>query len=115
MSLRPIPPPFPFPEQWERVSQKQRSAGLVKWLVPGCEIPLVQTIHERGVDSNGHETRSQDSTTDLLALRETGEDGYIDETITLSDIWAARFSKTIKRMKQKVHKAKRKATWTKNR
>jgi hypothetical protein len=111
MSLRPIPPPFPFPEQWERISQEQHSTGFVKWLVPGCELPLSQAIDAVGVGRHENETQLRDS----HALDETGADGYMDETITLNDAWAVRFSKTIKRMKQKVHKAKRKATWTKNR
>lgn len=35
-----------------------------------------------------------------------------EEAVELNDVWAARFSKTIKRMKQKAHKAKRRAMWT---
>jgi hypothetical protein len=47
-------------------------------------------------------------------LRDLVHDDYaVDEVegLELNGAWAARFSKTIKRMKQKAHKAKRKASW----
>jgi hypothetical protein len=111
MTQRPIPPPFPFPEQWEKISQEQRSTGIVKWLVPGCELSVLQSTPEGNLDS----AKRHGEALSTLAIDEAAEDGYFDETITLNESWAVRFSKTIKKMKQKVHKAKRKATWTKNR
>jgi len=127
MSSTPILPPFPFPEKWAEVGMQQRESGTKTWLVPSpAEIEeLVRTYFPQDryiVQDNVEqyiETSSVINQGELPAeLRPSELDWNEDngeefETLELDPAWAARFSKTIKRMKQKVHKAKRRADWKK--
>jgi hypothetical protein len=103
-TCKPIPPPFPFPEMWERVNQIQRETLCERWLVP-CFAPPPADF--KITDTTGVPGSS-------LPLRDLVHDDFAVvevDGLELNGAWAARFSKTIKRMKQKAHKAKRKASW----
>lgn len=123
MSFFPILPPFPFPDRWLEVNLQQQVSGDKKWLVPSpSEIEeLVRTYAPQYVPNANAKVQQLDiphQNTGCGELRPdelncNEEDGEEYETFELNPIWAARFSKTIKRMKQKVHKAKRRADWKK--
>lgn len=103
LTFAPVLPPFPFPEKWLFVDKLQKETSVKKWLVPNFI-------------KNDNEVIKEEST-----KADSSEIGLVDDSSTafdrieLNEFWAARFSKTIKRMKQKVHKSKRKAAWTSKR
>ena len=93
-----ILPPFPFPESWEEIYFHQQQTGIAKWLVPEYDISSQNKIVNSAEKKNVNEC----------------DDAFEVEELVLNDEWAARLSKTVKRMKQKVHKAKQRAKWAKN-
>lgn len=106
LGLSPVLPPFPFPELWQRVSEEQLRTGVKRWLVPATnQSSLGPTYEPRQKTGEGQLTKSDPK------HPVTDENYEEDEVVELNEVWAARFSKTIKRMKQKAHKAKRKAAW----
>ena len=113
-----ILPPFPFPERWADVDLLQHTTGERKWLVPSSESnPEVDEIASTNqpIVSRDHQEYSTENTIVPHLQDWSGEyDDYVEtEELELDPAWAERFSKTIKKMKQKVHKAKRRAEWKK--
>ena len=116
MNSRIILPPFPFPERWVDIDLLQRATGERKWLVPSSE-----HIDVAECDSSSTHKHDQHNSIEKTVLPHCEDwngvdeyDGCVEtEEFELDPAWAARFSKTIKKMKQKVHKAKRKAEWKK--
>jgi hypothetical protein len=134
-----IPPPFPFPDQWKTVNEYQTQTGDVKWLVPNPSSfiylpynywPIFKSDHTISCyDQNNFNGYScfpsynidepSTSKNSLLPVpvpidsvtEEQGLEGYEEEVLVLNDEWAIRLSKTVKRMKQKIHKSRRKAAW----
>lgn len=111
-----ILPPFPFPERWADVDLLQRTIGERKWLVPSSN-PEVDEIASTNqpIVSRDHQEHSTENTIVAHLQDWSGDyDDYVEtEELELDPAWAERFSKTIKKMKQKVHKAKRRAEWKK--
>ena len=123
IASNPILPPFPFPEKWVEVSLQQQLSGDLKWLVPGTTEmeDLIRAYCPHG-HPHGHQTVVNGSNLEQVSKSQElqpneldwdGDDGEEFESLELDPAWAARFSKTIKKMKQKVHKAKRRADWKK--
>ena len=113
-----ILPPFPFPERWADVDLLQRTTGECRWLVPNSESnPEVDEIAStnQSIVSPDHQEHSAEDTAIPHLQDWSGEYDDYEETeeLELDPVWAERFSKTIKKMKQKVHKAKRRAEWKK--
>ncbi len=119
MSYKMILPPFPFPERWADVDLLQRTTGEQKWLVPNSDrtaAPETSSKNQTIVTCTSHKQQHNIEHTVIPHLQDwSGEyDDYVEtEELELDSAWAERFSKTIKKMKQKVHKAKRRAEWKK--
>ena len=119
MSIAPILPPFPFPERWHEIDQKQRSTGTTLWLVPRTDIQNKTDLTPTNTDSTTILSNTVDRILHFNIYNQqyaiTNNESYeeneleMEEELVLSSEWAARFSKTIKKMKQKVHKARNKA------
>ena len=179
--LTPIPPPFPFPEQWSSVRFSQLASGKQTWLVPWLPdgywsqnavifgaiglphtcanddranhhaqhnyAPRAHSLNTCSININctpsgdGVVNRALEASHITAEKTKVGSDGayggregevigqggneegdkgrkeYVDVEanyeygLEMDPEWAARFSRTIKRMKQKAHKARRRASW----
>lgn len=116
MPFKMILPPFPFPERWADIELLQRTTGEHRWLVPNTANTTVVDEHGNCL-LNGAQSGTSDqphTAEDTVIPRSQDHDDYFEtEELELDPAWAERFSKTIKKMKQKVHKAKRRAEWKK--
>lgn len=138
-----IKPPFPFPERWAMVDSEQRASGVHTWLVPSYERqhPLRKACTVAapgdGDTANGPTEVDYKHEVDVAAMPPVSaaniDLGYQyyehyeqyaydkgdgkeeeDEMLELNPEWAQRFSKAIKKMKQKVHKSRQRASWKKD-
>ena len=109
----PILPPFPFPELWGRVSLAQQISGQKTWLVPEILPPVPETDALcGGTDNLINYMKSDIMNGNVFECEDEEELEAGDDVLVLNEEWAMRFSKTIRKMKQKVHKARRRAAWT---
>lgn len=109
----PILPPFPFPERWSQVKVHQSTSGDLRWSTPSqltadtsAYMPE-QSILDASVVERGQFAVTQESSWNMahVALPEQPEEQEeAGEQFVLSEEWAARFSKTLKRKKRKTHR-----------
>lgn len=113
-----IKPPFPFPECWARIDHLQRSCGVQNWLVP--DYKSIENVpadkRSKYVSCPENVAKCESEVCDPFEILggesdDTSMQGYEDEMLELNPEWAQRFSKAIKRMKQKVHKSRQRANW----
>ena len=121
--LNQILPPFPFPEKWNHVKVYQDSSGDKIWSVPsaptvvGFEIPCdALCVEKPAAAAPENEEESVHTTTALCTNVVNEEEAHKNdqseyqlyeeecEQLQLSEEWASRFSKTLKRKRRKAHR-----------
>ena len=126
-----ILPPFPFPSMWKDVHNWQQSLGQRFWLVPS-HFPTAP-INERFGSANSNDNVTGEASIDENKAIEVNinivdsiiENSCVEndsdqgiefyEELQLNDVWAERFSKTLKKLKVKAMKSRNRMKWSKNR
>lgn len=85
-----ILPPFPFPDQWERVAQIQAINNETYWLVPSYYHYPANDLSLQGEETNDYPQTYID-----------GEDDLEDYELELNEEWAERLARTIDRLNRK--------------
>lgn len=107
-----ILPPFPLPSKWNKVNKIQGYYNEFYWLAPPSSnnINLFET-HNQTLDNN--ENKYIQNVDNLIDETKNNFDNCIssEDTLILNEDWAKRFSKTISKMKKKIHKSRSKMKW----
>ncbi len=99
--MTPILPPFPFPEKWNALPLQMPS----KWCIPPVmatdsnKLTCITSKFESYGQKTGSILKKDENLIDEFCFVEDGEQFF------MNDFWADRFSKTLKRIKKKAHKA----------
>lgn len=89
-------PPFPFPDQWERVKKIQQQHQEIFWSVPIDQTTEQQQFPEQHLDdSSWYDAGGYEVTT------EGGEGEEGEEILELNEEWANKLAATIERMNRK--------------
>lgn len=112
--MTPILPPFPFPNKWSTLLQSQTNKNFQKWSVPPecitkierTDDTITSSYNRQQIISNSQERTVSNTSTLELENEHLDYEEYGEQFI-LNDMWADRFSKTLKRINKKAHKIKR--------
>jgi hypothetical protein len=109
---------------WEDVHNWQQISGQKFWLVPNHFVtpPTVIQSFESGNSTDVKAISFGENKNSVKRIPQAGdndennaEDFEFHEELQLNDIWAERFSKTLKKLKVKAMKSRNRMKWSKNR